>query len=145
MSLAVADEIYRTKYVTACQFDALNSGCDCVVFDFGVNSGPSRAIKFAQQIVKVNVDGVLGPATLQAINSFNVPKFINSLCDARLAFLRALGTWGTFGRGWSARVRDLRSYSLALTRPIRVAALTNPVHKELRIPKAFAKSGDVTV
>ena len=145
MSLAVADEIYRTKYATACQFDALNSGCDCVVFDFGVNSGPSRAIKFAQQIVNVHVDGVLGPTTLQAINSFSVPSFINSLCDARLAFLRALGTWGTFGRGWSARVRDLRSYSLALTRSIRVAALTNPVHKELRIPKAFAKSGDVTV
>jgi lysozyme family protein len=42
MTLATADEIYKKKYATACQFDALNAGCDCVVFDFGVNSGSSQ-------------------------------------------------------------------------------------------------------
>ena len=62
MPLATADEIYKTKYASAkgCRFDDLNSGCDCVVFDFGVNSGPSRAIKFAQKVVHVAADGNLG-------------------------------------------------------------------------------------
>ncbi len=141
MALAVADEIYKKKYATACQFDALNSGCDCVVFDFGVNSGPSRAIKFAQRIVNANVDGILGPVTLTAINNHNIPDFINQLCNARMAFLRGLRTWGTFGRGWSARVRDLRSYSLSLVAPdLTVAGYPQPQHKETRIPKAFAKA-----
>ncbi len=141
MTLATADEIYRTKYATACQFDALNSGCDCVVFDFGVNSGPSRAIKFAQVVAGAVSDGIMGPQTIGHINGMDTATFVNKLCDARLAFLRRLGTWGTFGRGWTARVRDLRSYSLSLVAPdLTVAGYPQPQHKETRIPKAFAKA-----
>ena len=51
MTLQTAEEIYATKYATACAFDALVAGSDCAVFDFGVNSGPSRSVKTAQQIV----------------------------------------------------------------------------------------------
>lgn len=116
MPLSEADDIYAAKYATACRFDDLNSGPDCVVFDFGVNSGPSRSIKFAQKIVGVAVDGVLGPATLAAINAYDPAAFVNKLCDERLEFLRRLGIWGTFGKGWAARVKDLRQYALALTK-----------------------------
>lgn len=114
MPLSEADEIYRVKYATATRFDDLVSGADCVLFDFGVNSGPSRAVKFAQQIVGVNADGLLGPITLQAINNYDAVRFINELCDARLAFLKRLKKWSTFGKGWSARIADLRKYALAL-------------------------------
>jgi len=138
MTLTTADEIYKKKYASACRFDDLNSGCDCVVFDFGVNSGPSRAVKYSQMIVGTAADGILGPITLGAINSMDPASFINKLCDARLAFLRRLGTWGTFGRGWSARVRDLRQYSLALITPPEVAK-AEPENKEQRIHLAFAK------
>jgi lysozyme family protein len=143
MSLQVADEIYHNKYARACQFDALNSGCDCVVFDFGVNSGPSRAVRFSQAIVHTAADGILGPITLAAINSQDPASFINKLCDARLAFLRQLGTWKTFGRGWSARVKDLRQYSLALLTTTAVAE-AEPEHKETRIHLAYAKGREET-
>ena len=140
MSLSVADEIYRHKYATACQFDALNSGCDCAVFDFGVNSGPTRAIKTAQQIVGASADGALGPITLAAINGMNPVAFVNKLCDARLGFLRRLGTWPTFGKGWSARVKDLRAYCLALAAEQQSQPAAEPQAKQPAIKMAFAKA-----
>jgi len=128
MPLAEADEIYATKYATTCGFDDLVSGADCVVFDFGVNSGPSRAVRFSQQIVKVTADGRMGPITIAAINSHDTAQFINALCDARLAFLRRLSIWGSFGRGWTARVADLRKYSLSLVHDNSKLALIEAAH-----------------
>ena len=49
-----------------------------------------------------------------AVNDFDAINFINRLCDARLSFLRHLGIWPTFGRGWSVRVDDVRHYALNL-------------------------------
>lgn len=141
MPLSVADEIYRKKYATATKFDSLNSGPDCALFDFGVNSGPSRAVKEAQAIAGTAPDGILGPITLAAINGMDAAEFVNALCDRRLAFLRGLRTWPTFGRGWSARVKDLRMYCLRLTKSALVAEHT-PEPKELRIAHAFVKGVD---
>jgi lysozyme family protein len=139
MSLVTADEIYADKYATACRFDDLGAGKDCSVFDFGVNSGPSRAVKYAQIIVGVTVDGVLGPVTLAAINSYDPKSFINKLCDTRLGFLERLSTWSTFGRGWSSRVSDLRAYSLALLNP-KPMDKVGFQSKLTLIPNAFAKA-----
>ncbi len=114
MPLQEAEDIYATKYATACKFNELNSGPDCVVLDFGVNSGSSRAIKYAQMVVGTARDGVLGPITLAKINAMDPNKFIDDLCDLRLSFLHAIRkgeAWKTFGKGWSARVADLRAYS----------------------------------
>lgn len=138
MTLETADEIYASKYAMACQFDALNAGPDCVVFDFDVNSG-STAIRYAQQLVGVAIDGILGPITLAAINDCDPAAFVNNLCAVRMTFLQELGTWPTFGRGWTARVSDLRSYSLALTIP-KAATLPTYSNKLMRIPGASAKA-----
>lgn len=135
MTIATADQIYQEKYATACQFNALNPGKDVEIFDFGVNSGPSRAIKTAQQLCSVAVDGVLGPITLAAINAYDPTSFINDMSAARLRFLEGLSIWGTFGRGWSARVNDLKGYAFGLIRP--QARLSHT--KLTRIPMAYAK------
>ena len=139
MPLATADEIYETKYATACGFNALNPGDDCVVFDFGVNSGPSRSVRYAQGIVGVTPDGIIGVITIKAINAYNSRNFINALCDARLRFLQTLPTWSHFGAGWAARVADLRQYSLNLTQPPLATPLEGYSEKPVRIPLAFAK------
>ena len=137
MSLATADQIYAVKYATACRFNELHPGKDCEVFDFGVNSGPSRAIKCAQAIVGVAQDGFLGPATLDAINAYPAGHFINHLSAARLNFLRSLSIWPTFRKGWSARVADLRRYSWALLQPAKEQVV--PTKKLGLIPLASAK------
>ncbi len=115
MPLQEAEDIYVTKYATACRFNDLNSGPDCAIMDFGVNSGSSRAVKYAQVIVGTPRDGILGPHTLEAINKMPPNTFVDDICDVRLHFLRALHTWPTFGRGWAARVADLRAYCHHLT------------------------------
>ena len=138
MTLATADTIYAKKYATACAFNDLNAGDDCVVFDFGVNSGSSRSVKYAQKIVGVSADGIMGPVTIASINNHDITGFVNALCDARLTFLKGLSTWSTFGRGWSARVADLRSYSLALISPAKAKAVFKA--KPTRIPRAYGKA-----
>jgi lysozyme family protein len=147
MSLKEADDIYQTKYAQQCDYAGLGAGCDAVVLDFGINSGSSRSIKFSQEIVRVPVDGQLGPQTQDAINAYGSIKFINALCDARMNFLRRLGTFSTFGRGWTARVRDLRSYAthLAVEADKPPGALEMPKkekfeEKHKRIHLAFAKA-----
>ena len=145
MPLTEADTIYREKYAQQCCFDELGPGKDCVIFDFGVNSGSSRAIKYSQGIVGAHQDGQLGPITLEAINKYHPQDFINELCNARLRFLKSLRIWGTFGRGWNARVKDLRAYSLALVpKPPGFLGATpkkeSYERKELRIPLAHVKA-----
>lgn len=107
---AEIEAIYRNEYWDKVKGDDLPPGVDLAVFDFAVNSGVSRAAKYTQRIVDVAQDGVIGPATLTAIRNYNGPLNID-LCDERLRFLRALSTWDTFGRGWSARVNSVRKVS----------------------------------
>jgi lysozyme family protein len=38
------------------------------------------------------------------------------LCDARLAFLKRLKTWPTFGVGWGRRVVDVKATSLKMAK-----------------------------
>jgi len=145
MPLSEADDIYATKYATACAFNALNVGADCVVFDFGVNSGPSRSVKYAQRVVGFtgsDIDGILGNKTLTAINGCEPRAFINGLCDARLRFLQGLGTWPVYRGGWSARIVDLRAYSLGLAFPPAKAPLEGYTAKYDRIPLAYGKAYD---
>lgn len=114
MPLAEAEDIYRSKYAVAVHFDELPSGPDACWLDYAINSGIGRPIRVAQRFLGVAVDGVFGPKTLAATRIYGDAKFINAMCDERLRFLHALRIWSTFGRGWTARVADLRSYSLRL-------------------------------
>lgn len=61
----------------------------------------------ARPITNTFDDGLLA-----AVNGANQVWFVNAMCDERLRFLHALRTWPRFGKGWSARVSDLRAYCL---------------------------------
>jgi lysozyme family protein len=55
--------------------DELPSGVDYAVFDYGVNSGISRAAKVLQRLVGTDVDGEIGPNTIAATTTLPVdPK-----------------------------------------------------------------------
>lgn len=100
MPIEVAIDIYRTKYWKTAYYDCdkLSSGVDLAVFDFGVNSGPSRAKRY--------LDMALGASTPEGI--------INQICDKRLVFLKSLKTWPVFGTGWSRRVAGIRVRALQM-------------------------------
>lgn len=114
MPLDHAKAIYKAKYWDALACDALPPGLDYCVFDYGVNSGISRAAKVLQRIAGVADDGRVGPVTLAAIARREAGDLVEKVCDERLAFLRGLRTWAVFGRGWGRRVADVRAVALAM-------------------------------
>ena len=109
--------IYRSLYWQRCNGPMLPAGLDHAVFDFAVNSGPTRAIRHLQALVGTRRDGIPGELTLRAVRAFvadkGVAALINALCDSRLGFLRHLSTFSTFGRGWTRRVAQVRRLSLS--------------------------------
>lgn len=109
--------VYRRFYWDAVGGAELPDGVDYAVFDFAVNSGPGRAAKYLQATVGVSQDGRIGPATLAAAKAKPAGVVIDQLCDARLAFLKRLPTWATFGRGWSDRVKSVRAQALLMSGP----------------------------
>ncbi len=106
--------IYRSQYWMPVRGDELEAGLDLVLYDYGVNSGVSRAVKELQRTVGVAVDGILGIGTLDALHGRDVTLVINELCDRRLRFLRSLKTFKTFGRGWTDRVNACRATALGM-------------------------------
>ncbi|RWC46747.1 MAG: hypothetical protein EOS55_17420 [Mesorhizobium sp.] len=120
--------LYRRFYWDAVLGAELPDGVDHAVFDFAVNSGSGRAAKYLQAAVGVAQDGRIGPATLSAIKAKPAGVLIDALCDARLAFLKRLPTWATFGRGWSDRVRTVRVQALLMSaqRPAETSPAPQP-------------------
>ena len=108
-----AEAIYKKYYADACFFDQLKSGVDCAVFDYGVNSGPGRAVSVLKALLKLPA-GANATQVVAAANNSDARWLINSICDERLAFMRRLSVWPVFHKGWTARVVDLKSYCLAL-------------------------------
>lgn len=114
LTKAEAAKIYEANYWKAVRGDDLPSGVDCYTMDFGVNSGPNRAIRELQAVLKVTVDGVIGPNTLKALKEADPFEVVAGLHSRRMAFLRGLKTWGTFGKGWSRRTESVLKLSQEL-------------------------------
>jgi len=107
-------QVYRTGYWDKVRGDELPSGVDYAVFDAAVNSGPGRAATWLQAAVGAPRDGAIGPTTLSKVATHEPASIIDDLCDRRLDFLRGLGTFGVFGRGWTRRVASVRRRALEM-------------------------------
>lgn len=101
--------LYKAKYWDKVYGDKLPHGVDLCVFDCAVNSGVSRAAKLLQRAVGVDDDGVIGNMTLQACEAVDAELIIQRFSEERLAFLQALPTFATFGKGWSRRVAEVKA------------------------------------
>lgn len=106
--------IYRRDFWDVVRGGDLPPGVNYAVFDFAVNSGNKRAARYLQKVVGVAQDGRIGPNTLSATRSKDPAAVIDQLCDDRLAFMRSLRIWPTFGKGWRRRVDDVRAAAKAM-------------------------------
>jgi lysozyme family protein len=104
-----AREIYRSDFWDAIKGDDLPAGPDLCTFDGSVNSGRTRGVQWLQRAVGVDADGIVGPLTIEAANAADDHTTIDRMCDDRLTFLRSLSTWDLYGKGWTARVGDVRA------------------------------------
>lgn len=107
---ATVAAIYKQQYWDRIRGDDLPAGVDFAVFDYAVNSGVSRAAKTLQGVVGVTQDGVVGPATIEATKTYVAMAVTNK----RLAFMQSLSIWSTFGKGWTARIADVKAQIKAL-------------------------------
>jgi len=99
MPKSVAEDIYRKHYATPLNYDYLPAGVDYTVLDYGINSGIGRSKKVLANVQLTKKD----------------PKdIINAIYDERLAFLKRLHTWPTFGKGWERRCVEGRALALSL-------------------------------
>lgn len=106
--------IYKKNYWDKIWGDRLPAGVDYVTFDFAVNSGPGRSVRFLQGVVRADQDGAMGPRTLEAVESHNDIDTVRKLCAERLKWLKGLADWKHFGRGWEARINRVMPRGLAL-------------------------------
>ncbi|HQT63928.1 MAG: hypothetical protein B7Z75_03905 [Acidocella sp. 20-57-95] len=99
-----AEDIYRRDYWTALHGDELAIPIAMVGFDAAVNAGPHRAVCWLQQAAGQPADGVLGPATLAALNAGDPVLLAREALVRRLEFSSHLLAWANFGLGWSRRI-----------------------------------------
>ncbi len=120
LSLDAARMVYRRDYWDRFSGDRLPSDLALLMFDAAVNNGVGRAVRWLQQAVGVDQDGILGLETLHAIGHVLAePDGSDHLCiellAQRLMFMSALPTWKTFGLGWARRLFRLPYQSHAVT------------------------------
>ena len=114
-----AEEIYYRDYFSRIKGDDLPSSVACVVLDYGVNSGISRASKALQSACGItNGDGIIGPHSLNAVwvtvEEKGEEYLVNEVTRIRQEFIRGLSIYDTFGRGWERRIDETRAKALEL-------------------------------
>jgi lysozyme family protein len=103
ISDAMVSVIYHREYWSVMGCDHLPAGVDLMVFDFGVNAGPSRSVQFLQAVAGVRRDGIDGALTQAAVGKMPGTTVITKLNGLQVAFYRSLPEFDRFGDGWLAR------------------------------------------
>lgn len=106
------EAIYRFQYWEPINGQQLPPGVDYVVMDGAVNSGPKQSGKWLQRALgfeKSQVDGIIGSVTLNATQqASDHDVLIAAIIARRDAFLKALKTYATFGKGWMRRIKHVK-------------------------------------
>lgn len=104
MTLERAKLIYQRDFWGPAGCDAVPDAAKFDLFDAAVNSGPRQAIRLLQRAVQEADDGILGPRTVQAVQSMQPARLVARFNGQRLLLMTDLKNWGANGRGWARRV-----------------------------------------
>lgn len=102
LSRDTAKAIAKRAYWDTLHLDDINPRVAFQVFDANYNGG--HAAKWLQAAVGVDQDGIIGPATIAAINNVDPMKVIMRFDAYRMRYLDSLPTWPAFGKGWMNRI-----------------------------------------
>lgn len=79
---------------------------DCI-FDFAVNVGLDPAVKMAQEVIKVQSDGIVGNVTLGVLNAFGegvfLVRYLDKKIDHYLHLVSSKPVMFRFLKGWLKR------------------------------------------
>lgn len=103
LDVETAKDIYKHLYWNQF-YDQLPFIVAFNLFDAGVNSGMQRSVKWLQEAVGTNPDGILGTKTIAAAITEPADKIVRRFNSNRLEFMTGLKAWPSFGRGWARRI-----------------------------------------
>lgn len=108
LTLDQAKQIYLKDYWGIVGCDAVPDIIKYDLFDMSVNQGQVTAIKCLQHAVGETEDGLLGPLTLQAVQSTPPYRLLFRFDAARLVLYAESidASWLDFGRGWVRRIAN---------------------------------------
>ncbi len=119
-----ADAIFRTNYYTRCRCGELPERTAMVLYNTAVQSGPVRAVKLLQEAfntlgLKLNgeplkVDGIIGRNTVTAARKADATVLSSTYLDLFETYLRTLGNFHVFEKGWLNRIGRLRAFLTTL-------------------------------
>jgi len=120
-------DIAKVLYWDASWCDRIDSqGVAEILFEARWGGGFSTMVGDLQRYLnlmgvspKLVVDRAIGKNSVDAINKFtknanNEKSLIKHLTEKRLEYLRGLSSWGTFGKGWTSRVKTMLDRGLAM-------------------------------
>lgn len=111
ISLGAARMIYKLRYWAKLKCDDLATGVDLVVWDFGVNAGVPASARTLQQVVGTTQDGIIGPITLDAANSWHPEPLVHALITNHDRYYRSLNDPRHLN-GWLNRQTSLQTEAL---------------------------------
>lgn len=106
--------IYEALYWRPIRGDELPLGLALIVFDACVNQGERDASRFLQQAVGAEVDGRVGPKTVEAALLTDRRKAVLEVASRRMADYMQTGDGlrARFGLGWSRRLCSILAEAL---------------------------------
>ncbi|ULJ66642.1 glycoside hydrolase family 108 protein [Wielerella bovis] len=106
MTREQAIEIYRQAFWERYHADKMPDAVAFQFFDACINHGYGNAARMLQRAANVLDDGVIGPISLNAINTQPENDLLLKFNAERLMFYTKLGSFGVFGKGWVRRVAE---------------------------------------
>lgn len=104
LPLPTAKDIAKRCYWDTLSLDHFDIRVAFSIFDTNYNGG--HTVIWMQGAAKCAVDGILGPATLEAVRTTDPMTFVARWNSLRLQYFTSLRTWPTFGKGWARRVAN---------------------------------------
>ena len=105
--------IFKAGYWNPWKADEIiNQSIANIVVDWAWASGPGTSIKQVQKVLGIASDGIVGPKTIEAINSADQRTLFADIRDARIEFIdnivRRDPTQTRFLKGWKNRINDIK-------------------------------------
>lgn len=112
LSEMTAKEIYKENYWKPMRGNEINSQAIAnIIFDGCVNQGKGFMLRSVQTVLKIEVDGIVGPVTIAAINAANQGQLFKWIKEERrqryLAIAKQPGQSG-FLAGWLSRLNSFK-------------------------------------
>lgn len=139
LTMAQADAIYIRDYWPKAWGDEWPEGFDQITYDATVNSGPGRGPLWTCRALGYSKADRGAPKKAYALTTEGKVSAIKRAVAIRMGFLRSLGTFSIFGKGWTGRCARMEAIGvkMALT-----AAKLSPPEVKKKLEKEAKKAGE---